>query len=247
VSGSGAETARSRCRSEAPALVGAPATRLLSLNECHALRAARGASALVAGLTDKQLVQRPMPLLTPDGLQRLQTARAAMDEGVYDEVLYEVADRVQRSGSIGKVDIGALLFWKRLQANTPWAARLHFLPDLQVRATTAIAVEAVRDPAVAVPEATRRGRSALTALPGFSEGDALASAVLLAAAPLRMAVYDRRAEAALTLLGIELSAAAGRYGRYMGLVESLRDELSASDGGAWAARDVDLAPFAVGR
>ena len=188
-----------------------------------------------------------MPLLTRGSLLRLQTAHVETDERVYDEVLYEVAERVQRSGSIGKGDIGALLFWKRLQANTPWAMRLHLLPDLEVRRRTAIAVEAVRDPAVEVPKAAQQGRFALTSLPGFARGDALASALLQAAALSRMAVYDRRAQAALTRLGLELSAAPGRYGRYIALVESLRDELSAADGAAWTARDVDLALFELGR
>lgn len=35
----------------------------------------------------------------------------------YDEVLIEVAARVQAAGSIGKSDIGALLLWKRLRAH----------------------------------------------------------------------------------------------------------------------------------
>lgn len=194
-----------------------------------------------------QLVQRGMPLLSPENKSRLKAARANTDERIYDEVLYEVAERIARSGSIGKADIGALLFWKRLQANTPWAARLHLMPDLEVRRVTATAVEAVRDVTLETPEAAREGRSALTALPGFARGDALASALLLAAAPARMAVYDRRAQAALALLGLQLSAASGRYARYMALVDTLREELSTSRADAWIARDVDLALFALGR
>jgi hypothetical protein len=89
-------------------------------------------------------------------------------------------------------------------------------------------------------------RALLAALPGFARGDALASALLLAAAPSRMAVYDRRAQAALAVLGVRLSAAPGRYGRYMALIETLRGELSASGAGDWTARDVDLALFALG-
>lgn len=50
---------------------------------------------------------------------RLKAAHAETDVRIYDEVLYEVVERVERSGSIGKSDIGVLLFWKRLQANTP--------------------------------------------------------------------------------------------------------------------------------
>ncbi len=184
-----------------------------------------------------------MPLLTRENTLRLKAAHADVDVRIYDEVLYEVAGRVERSGSIGKSDVGALLFWKRLQANTPWATRLHLVPDVEVRRVTKVAVAAVRNVDLETPEAARQGRSALAALPGFARGDALASALLLAAAPSRMAVYDRRAQAALALLGLPLSAAPGRYGRYMALIEDLRDELSASRTADWSARDVDLAPM----
>ena len=36
-----------------------------------------------------------------------------------DEVLNAVADRIRATASIGKADIGALLFWKRLRADSP--------------------------------------------------------------------------------------------------------------------------------
>jgi hypothetical protein len=108
-----------------------------------------------------RLVQRGMPLLSRENTLRLKAARADTDVRIYDEVLYDVVERVERSGSIGKSDIGALLFWKRLQANTPWATRLHLVPDLEVRRVTAAAVMAVRDVNLETPEAARRGRSAL--------------------------------------------------------------------------------------
>ena len=87
---------------------------------------------------------------------------------------------------------------------------------------------------------------ALSPLPGSSTGDALASAVLLAAAPDRMAVYDRRAQTALQRLGLELTASPGRYGRYMGLVEQLREQAASMAGSLWKARDVDLALYWLG-
>lgn len=187
-----------------------------------------------------------MPLLTPHARDLVQAARSSVDNRVYDELLCEVADRVDQSGSIGKADIGALLFWKRLQANTPWAGRLQLLPDSRVRHVTAGAVLAVRDDTLDIAEAAGRGRAALSSLPGFVRGDALASALLLAAAPTRMAVYDRRAQRALGLLGLSLTAARGRYGRYMGMVEQIRDEVSTVAAGPWTARDVDLALFHLG-
>jgi hypothetical protein len=64
---------------------------------------------------------------------------------VYDEVLSQVAERVRVSGDIGKADIGALLFWKRLRADTPWVSHLMTTPDATVRATTARALSVAND------------------------------------------------------------------------------------------------------
>ncbi|WP_156213494.1 hypothetical protein [Lentzea aerocolonigenes] len=55
---------------------------------------------------------------------RLEAARAAYGRrtsAAYDEVLTEVTARVSTTRSIGKSDIGALLMWKRLRADTPGA------------------------------------------------------------------------------------------------------------------------------
>ena len=164
----------------------------------------------------------------------------------YDEVLNEAIARAEECGSLGKYDIGALVFWKRLQANTPWAAALLSLPDSEVRAVTAMAIAAVRDPSLRPPEAAQRGRTALADLPGFRNGDALASAILVAAAPDRMAVYDRRAHAALNKLGVMIGKNPGRYGRYIDEVEKLRAAVKARAGLDWTARDVDLALYWLG-
>jgi hypothetical protein len=190
-----------------------------------------------------------MQLHDGQGLARLVKAREDVDQKMsvsYDEVLDEVADRIAATGSIGKVDIGALLFWKRLRANTPWVAKLHGMADVTIRGVTAAAVAAVRDNSLEVAEAAGMGRAALSGLPGFSSGDALASALLTAAAPDRMAVYDRRAQSALAQLEIELGVAPGRYGRYMRVVEGLRQQASALSHRAWTARDVDLSLYWLG-
>ncbi len=128
---------------------------------------------------------------------------------VYDEVLDEVAGRIAVVGSIGKADIGALLMWKRLRADTRWARKLSDMHDADVRAATAPAVAVVRDADVLVVDAARAGRGLLSPLPGFRVGDALASAVLVAVASHRMAVYDRHAHSGLTLLGHDLSPSQG--------------------------------------
>lgn len=180
--------------------------------------------------------------------ETLRASHAAYISGTsraYDEVLMEVAARIRATGSIGKTDIGALLFWKRLRANTPWVSELMAMSEQKVRSATEIAVTAVNDVSLSVPIAASDGRAALSPLPGFRTGDALASALLLAAAPERMAVYDRRARAGLKILDLELSPAAGRYGRYMKLVEDLRTTANLH-GHTWNARDVDVALYWLG-
>ncbi|KNH16307.1 hypothetical protein ACU18_13995 [Arthrobacter sp. ZBG10] len=163
----------------------------------------------------------------------------------YDEVLHEVSERIRFSGDIGKVDIGALLFWKRLRADTRWVRDLMVIDDSEVRSITAAAVTAVNDTSLELQDAATQGRAALSPLPGFVSGDALASALLTAAAPERMAVYDRRAQAGLTKLGVFLSAKRGRYGRYMEIVQNLA-ATAHYHGKSWTARDVDLALFWLG-
>ncbi|MFF9322266.1 hypothetical protein ACF1BP_36055 [Streptomyces sp. NPDC014735] len=82
-------------------------------------------------------------------------------------------------------------------------------------------------------------------LPGFRTGDALASAVLTASAPQRMAVYDRRVQHALDTLGLILTPAPGRYGRYMQLLDDLLRH-SGAHADTWTARDVDTALYWTG-
>lgn len=148
-------------------------------------------------------------------------------------------DRIVSAGSVGKTDIGALVFWKRLQANTPWASRLLATPESAVRSVTAQAVEAVGDKAITTAEAGSRARAALYALHGFKHGDALASAVLTAIDPSRMAVYDRRVDRSLKTLGLGFT---GGYGGYLRLLGELQHHLGDAEHG-WTARDVDLALF----
>jgi hypothetical protein len=164
----------------------------------------------------------------------------------YDDVLHTVTATTARDGCLGKVEIGALVFWKRIQANTTWARFLHETPEYAVRTKTATAVAAARDRTVDAPAAAAAARSALIGLPGFDHGDALASAVLLAAAPDRMAVYDDRAQRGIARLGLTLSSAPGRYARYMQLIEDLLAEVHANEDVRWIARDVDVALYTIG-
>ncbi|MGW3683347.1 hypothetical protein [Streptomyces prasinus] len=180
-----------------------------------------------------------------DGWQRLIAARDAYTHTVsphYDEVLHHVARRAQAEGSLGKADIGALLLWKRLRADTRWAGALMAVADAEVRRVTTAAVAAVRDTSLSRSTAARAGRAALAGLPGFASGDALASAVLTAAAPDRMAVYDHRAHTGLRSLGIPLTHSRGRYGRYIDAIDRL---LAGAPGPArtWTPREMDTALY----
>lgn len=183
--------------------------------------------------------------------QRVKRLVAAADRyaaevsGFYDEVVEQVIARVADAGSLGKLDLGALTAWKRLRGDTPWLARLMSRPDLEVRQHTERAVVAARDESRSVAEAASAARSALSPLPGFNTGDALASVVCFVAAPTRLAVYDNRAHAGLRRLGLELDNRPGRYGRYLALIEQCRDEL-AGEGRVWSARQVDLALYQLG-
>ncbi|MEJ1113263.1 hypothetical protein WBN73_04650 [Paenarthrobacter sp. CCNWLY172] len=183
-----------------------------------------------------------------EGLEKLSVAHkqyTSETSRAYDEVLHHVSDQIRSTGSIGKADMGSLLFWKRLRADSRWVRDLMVLPDKLVREQTVHAVRAVNDRSLSVRDAAVAGRAALSPLPGFKVGDALASALLLAAAPDRMAVYDRRAQTAVEKLGLTLSSAPGRYGRYMEIIEGIR--LTAHANGLdWTARDVDVALYWLG-
>lgn len=121
--------------------------------------------------------QLASPILDQDSWQVLRDSHAASTSEVsphYDEVLQEVSTRIHRTASIGKTDIGALLFWKRLRANTPWVGKLMTMPDKDVRTVTEKAVFAVNSFAMTTPMAASAGRGALSPLPGFKSGDAFA-------------------------------------------------------------------------
>jgi len=163
----------------------------------------------------------------------------------YDELVEEVSERANLRGSMGKADIGALVVWKRLNASTRWAADLMKTPDQAVRKATAEAREAAIESTLDIQTAAGRARAALAPLPGFGTGDALASAVIYALAPARMAVYDRRAQSGLERLGLVLTSKSGRYSRYMALVEQLITECRMF-GVDLHSRDIDLALFTLG-
>ncbi|MBQ1052736.1 hypothetical protein KBX50_30310 [Micromonospora sp. C51] len=177
-------------------------------------------------------------------VKALARYRAKVPE-CYDEPLHDVIERVARTGSIGKVDIGALYFWKRIQLGR-WNEPLLKAPEATVRGITATAVEAARNRSLSVPEAAAAAKVALSPLPGMKTGGALPSALILAAAPHRMAVYDKRARKGLADVCLPLSDGPARYRRYMELIEQCRVEMAEHGAGIYTAREVDLALYWLG-
>jgi hypothetical protein len=175
--------------------------------------------------------------------QGLSEARETISP-YYDDIFREVQQRISAHGSAGKSDIAILSFWKRINANTPWVTKLLQWPDADVRKVTGRAVAAARQGDVV--EAAGDAREILRKLPGFGQGTALASALLTAAAPARLAVCDKRARRGLQKVELELTDHAPRfYARYMTLIEQFRAE-GADAGKRWSARDVDLALWILG-
>jgi hypothetical protein len=169
--------------------------------------------------------------LQPQAWETLRSSYAAYKSETspeYDEVLNEVSERIRATGSIAKTDIGALLFWKRLRADTTWVRSLMAQPEKEIRSITEKAVSAVNDASMTVPQAAAAGRSELTPLPTQGRGCTRIGAPP-GGAPERMAVYDKHAQIGLETLGLSLSPAPGRYRRYMELVEGLRSTVNPMD------------------
>jgi hypothetical protein len=183
-----------------------------------------------------------------DRVSRLQQGFVKAQEAIspyYDEVFVEVQQRISEAGSVGKAEIAMLAFWKRLRADTAWVMTLLGKADFDVREVTGPAVVAAR--AGDVVEAAGRAREMLRPLPGFARGTALASAVLTAAAPSRLAVFDKNARRGLQDVALELADDASPfYANYMALIEQCRAE-AADAGLQWSARDIDLALYMLGK
>jgi len=183
-------------------------------------------------------------VLSDSDWTRLEAAAARYDRAVspyYDEVLDEIADRAARTGSLGKADIGALVLWKRVRSDSLAMKGLLTTPDCDVRAATAVMIDAATDPDATLGGAAAAARSALAKL----SGDALASALIVSANPARFAVYDRRAHQGLVHLGFALTNTSGRYSRYMTIINQIVEQ-STHRPGRWTPRRVDLALFTLG-
>jgi hypothetical protein len=180
--------------------------------------------------------------------QRCVVLAAALDKyrdkacAAYDEVVNEVIDHAEADSNLGKGDLGALLLWKRIRVGA-WATKLLCTAESRVREVTGEAVTEARRLTVLVPEAAANARAILARLDGMKNMPAFASAVIYAAAPKRMAVYDYRAHLGLWKVGLPLEEGSGLYCRYMTLVEQCRQKQLEHRGEHWTARDVDLALY----
>lgn len=172
-------------------------------------------------------------------------ARARKLSPHYDDVLREVSARIDVSGSVGKGDIAALAFWKRIRTDS-WAETFLSWPEARVREVTGAAVVAARKRDLIV--AAQQARELLRELPGFRTGSPMASAVLTAIRPKGLAVYDRNANKGLKRVELDLAAnAPHHYAEYMRRIEQCRSEARAVRGHRWSAHKVDLALYALGK
>ena len=167
----------------------------------------------------------------------------------YDEVLYEVAARAERAHCLSKADFGALVVWKRLRADTRWAKSLMETPDVRVREVTHDAWALANDETLSIPRAGRAAQEVLWQLPGCGGSGAVASAILVALSPGRMAVWDRRAREVLRAYGREPRAGNGRYLRYLEIVVELAADVTERSGGSHVItpRDIDLGLYHLAR
>lgn len=172
-------------------------------------------------------------LLQPTAVGTLRNFRGQYASH-YDDVFYEVHERLQAAGSATKLDLAALIAWKHVQ-NAPWMQTLLNVPGSRVSAVTSTAFAESSD--------DRRIR-ALRPLPGFGSGGAYTSVLLAAWEPDAYGVLDK---GALTIYPrVVVSACACDWSDLVTYFDHLRrvaEEMAAGTGDSWRPRDVDMALF----
>lgn len=165
---------------------------------------------------------------------------------VYDETLREVASRAAERQYLSKADIGSLVLWKRITAQSTWATRLQVMPDREVARITGDAYAHTHNLALSIPQAGQAARYALWHLPGMRGTGALSSALLLAMNPDRMAVWDRRVAAALVALGCHPRRGTDFYARYLHVTLDLAERMHAANPDrSFVPRDVDVSLYTL--
>lgn len=180
-------------------------------------------------------------------LQGWSAVSAADRNGVSDEALHTVSARAAAAKEIGKADIGALVLWKRVTANARWANQLMLTSDRRFEPRPVLHING---PTTRLSISRNRVRPRERRCGTYRAWGtaALASAVLLALAPYRMAVWDRRVASRSRRWGCtQRRGVGGFYGRYLTTTLELAkamDEAS-TEGRCFLPRDVDLALFYI--
>jgi hypothetical protein len=132
----------------------------------------------------------------------------------YDEVFWEVHARIREQGDAGKLDMAALICWKR-SGQGHWVSDLMELPDALVRERSRAALTA---------RLTDQQRlDALALLPGFRTKSAIATAVLACNDPDEFGVLDRRALTGLERIERPITRGRGETLRYLNRLRELRN------------------------
>ena len=140
----------------------------------------------------------------------------AMDQysPYYDEVFWEVSARIRTRDEAGKLDLAALICWKR-SGQGSWVSDLMEWPDSKVRTCSRAAL---------APRLTDQQRlDALALLPGFNAKSAMATAVLACHDQDEFGVLDRRALKGLENIERPIARGRGETLRYLNRLRELRD------------------------
>jgi hypothetical protein len=154
----------------------------------------------------------------------------------YDEVFWEVNNHIEERGEAGKLELAALICWKR-SGQGHWVSDLMLTPDHEVRRITRSAIMASTD---------QHRLDELSPLPGFGTKYAIATAFLAAYDPVEFGVLDRRALTGLDRIGRPVPRGRGVTLRYLDRVRELRDEVRDRCPDV-TARTIDQALWFIGK
>lgn len=175
----------------------------------------------------------PPAALLPDPVVEVFLEARSRLTSIYDETLHEVADRIYKDGSAGKLDVAGLAAWKR-SAQGNWIGTFMSTPEVKVREITA---EAFASGLTVFDRAKR-----LSCLYGFRRGSfAIGSALLCAFNEEEFPVTDHHARRALRDLFCDCHCALNRYSKFTAAVRSLQGPLAiqAPQAAPWTAHSVD--------
>jgi hypothetical protein len=154
----------------------------------------------------------------------------------YDEVFWEVSARIHAQKEAGKLDLAALICWKR-SGQGHWVSDLMELPDAEVRRCSRSAL---------APQLKDQQRlDALAPLPGFKSKYAIATAVLACYDPEDFGVLDWRTLEGLKRIERPVVGGRGETLRYLDRLRELRD-LARRFRSSVTARNVDQGLWFIG-